>query len=88
MDSRQHVDRLSMLPDELIHKIFSFTSLKYAIQTTVLSSSWKSIWTSVDLYSARLSLYGTVRETLVKGVLHYTFSRNVQEARTNRYMFA
>ncbi|KAJ0677849.1 putative F-box domain, leucine-rich repeat domain superfamily, F-box-like domain superfamily [Helianthus annuus] len=79
MDSRQHVDRLSMLPDDLIHKIFSFTSFKNAIQTTVLSSRWRSIWTSVDLYSARLSLYGTVRETLVKGVLHYAFSRNVQE---------
>ncbi|CAH1413842.1 unnamed protein product [Lactuca virosa] len=40
-------DRLSSLPDELIHKIFSFISIKDAVRTCVLSSSWRSIWTSM-----------------------------------------
>ncbi|KAL7609854.1 hypothetical protein Lser_V15G10362 [Lactuca serriola] len=39
-------DRLSSLPDELIHKILSFISVREAIGVSVLSSRWRSIWTS------------------------------------------
>ncbi|KAI7739813.1 hypothetical protein M8C21_024277, partial [Ambrosia artemisiifolia] len=35
-------DRLSNLPDDLIHKILSFVGVKHAIQTSVLSSRWSS----------------------------------------------
>ncbi|KAL4564191.1 hypothetical protein LXL04_028247 [Taraxacum kok-saghyz] len=38
-------DRLSSLPDDLIHKIFSFISMKDAIKSSVLSSRWKIMWT-------------------------------------------
>ncbi|XP_023760698.1 putative F-box/FBD/LRR-repeat protein At4g13965 [Lactuca sativa] len=41
------VDRLSSLPDELIHKILSFINIKDAISTSVLSSRWRFIWTSM-----------------------------------------
>nr|GEW12006.1 hypothetical protein [Tanacetum cinerariifolium] len=37
-------DRISSLPDELIHKILSFVDTKYAVQTSMLSSRWKLIW--------------------------------------------
>ncbi|KAJ0462860.1 putative F-box domain, leucine-rich repeat domain superfamily, F-box-like domain superfamily [Helianthus annuus] len=40
-------DRLSSLPDGLIHKILSFISIKHAIQTSVLSSRWRFLWTSM-----------------------------------------
>ncbi|CAH1419412.1 unnamed protein product [Lactuca virosa] len=40
-------DRLSSLPDDLIHKIISFMSIRDAIATSVLSSKWRSIWTSM-----------------------------------------
>ncbi|KAF5753739.1 putative leucine-rich repeat domain superfamily, F-box-like domain superfamily [Helianthus annuus] len=40
-------DRLSSLQDELIHKILSFIGIKHAIQTSVLSSRWRFIWTSM-----------------------------------------
>ncbi|KAJ0824569.1 putative F-box domain-containing protein [Helianthus annuus] len=40
-------DRLSGLPDELIDKILSFIGIKQAIQTSVLSSRWRFIWTSM-----------------------------------------
>ncbi|CAH1413826.1 unnamed protein product [Lactuca virosa] len=40
-------DRLSSLPDELIHKILSFINIKDAISTSVLSSRWRFIWTSM-----------------------------------------
>ncbi|CAI9274882.1 unnamed protein product [Lactuca saligna] len=41
------VDRLSSLPDDLIHKILSFISLRQAIELSVLSSRWRFIWTSL-----------------------------------------
>ncbi|KAJ0824560.1 putative F-box domain, leucine-rich repeat domain superfamily, F-box-like domain superfamily [Helianthus annuus] len=40
-------DRLSSLPDDLIHKILSFVSIKQAVETSVLSPRWKYIWTSM-----------------------------------------
>lgn len=39
------VHRLSSLPDDLIHKRLSLIGLKHAIETSVLSSRWTSIWT-------------------------------------------
>ncbi|MFS8030434.1 putative leucine-rich repeat domain superfamily, F-box-like domain superfamily [Helianthus anomalus] len=54
MDSRYgkmrmnvEIDRLSSLPDDLIHKILSFRPIRDAIGTSVLSSRWRFIWTSM-----------------------------------------
>ncbi|KAI7756987.1 hypothetical protein M8C21_004422, partial [Ambrosia artemisiifolia] len=33
-------DRLSSLPDDLIHKILSFVGIKKVVETSVLSSRW------------------------------------------------
>ncbi|KAK9052832.1 hypothetical protein SSX86_029462 [Deinandra increscens subsp. villosa] len=44
-------DRLSALPDDLIHKILSFIDIKEAIETSVLSSRWRFIWTSLPYLS-------------------------------------
>ncbi|KAJ0804496.1 putative F-box domain, leucine-rich repeat domain superfamily, F-box-like domain superfamily [Helianthus annuus] len=43
---RMRMDRLSVLPDDLILKILSFVGLKDAIRTSVLSSRWRCMWTS------------------------------------------
>ncbi|KAI3728232.1 hypothetical protein L6452_16865 [Arctium lappa] len=40
-------DRLSSLPDELIHQILSCMDSKFAVQTCLLSSRWKLLWTSM-----------------------------------------
>ncbi|KAK1358837.1 hypothetical protein POM88_043311 [Heracleum sosnowskyi] len=40
-------DRISGLPDELIHKIYSFLDAKEAVQASVLSKRWKLIWTTL-----------------------------------------
>ncbi|KAJ0875454.1 putative F-box domain, leucine-rich repeat domain superfamily, F-box-like domain superfamily [Helianthus annuus] len=40
-------DRLSSLPDDLIHKILSFVTIKRAVETSVLSPRWRYIWTSM-----------------------------------------
>ncbi|KAI3713664.1 hypothetical protein L1987_72247 [Smallanthus sonchifolius] len=34
-------DRLSSLPDDLIHKILSFIGIKHAVESSVLSSRWR-----------------------------------------------
>nr|GEW54271.1 F-box domain, leucine-rich repeat domain, L domain-like protein [Tanacetum cinerariifolium] len=41
------VDRLSGLPNDLLHKILSLNGLKCAIGNSVLSSRWRYIWTSM-----------------------------------------
>ena len=41
------IDRLSNLPDELIHKILSFVGIKRAIGLSDISSRWRYIWTSM-----------------------------------------
>ncbi|KAK9052830.1 hypothetical protein SSX86_029460 [Deinandra increscens subsp. villosa] len=54
-------DRLSSLPDDLIHKILSFIDIKEAIGTGVLSPRWRFIWTSLpylDFSSLDLSIKG------------------------------
>ncbi|KAJ0808087.1 putative F-box domain, leucine-rich repeat domain superfamily, F-box-like domain superfamily [Helianthus annuus] len=44
-------DRLSSLGDDLIHKILSLVSTKHAVETSVLSSRWRYIWTSMSYLS-------------------------------------
>jgi hypothetical protein len=41
------VDRLSSLPDDLIHKILSFNDTLDAVKTSTLSSRWRFIWTTM-----------------------------------------
>ncbi|XP_076930746.1 F-box protein At1g60400-like [Bidens hawaiensis] len=40
-------DRLSSLPDNLIHKILAFVSMKHVVETSLLSSRWRFMWTSM-----------------------------------------
>ncbi|KAF5189171.1 F-box/RNI-like superfamily protein [Thalictrum thalictroides] len=41
-----HCDRISALPDALIHLIFSYLDVTQVVQTSVLSKRWKSLWIS------------------------------------------
>ncbi|KAK9152177.1 hypothetical protein Syun_010486 [Stephania yunnanensis] len=40
-------DRLSDLPDSILHYIFSFIDARFAVQASVLSSRWKHLWKSL-----------------------------------------
>ncbi|KAI8012320.1 F-box/FBD/LRR-repeat protein [Camellia lanceoleosa] len=42
-------DRISNLPDEILSHILCFMPTKYAARTSLLSTRWKSIWTSVHI---------------------------------------
>ena len=44
-------DRLSALPDELIHQILYHCGTKFSVQVCVLSSRWKLIWKSIPSLS-------------------------------------
>lgn len=41
------VDRLSCLPDDIVHHILSFLDAKCAVQTSILSKIWRYRWTHV-----------------------------------------
>ncbi|GJS56803.1 F-box domain, cyclin-like protein [Tanacetum coccineum] len=70
-------DRLSSLPDEIIHQILSRFDTKFAVQTCVLSSRWKLIWKSIP----RLDLLSRQFKDLpkfAKFVTHVLSHRNRQ----------
>ncbi|KAI3839250.1 hypothetical protein MKW92_039849 [Papaver armeniacum] len=46
----RHVDRISNLPDSIIHNILSLlVDIKFVVQTCVLSKRWRYIWTSLPV---------------------------------------
>ncbi|XP_074348922.1 uncharacterized protein LOC141687514 isoform X2 [Apium graveolens] len=46
-DTKTGVDRISSLPDQLLHHILSFSDARLAVQTSVLSKRWKLTWTTL-----------------------------------------
>lgn len=55
--SRAKVDRLSNLPNELIHRILSTVDAKLAVQTSVLSKRWRHLWTSLPVLNLQDSSF-------------------------------
>ncbi|KAJ4784251.1 F-box/RNI-like/FBD-like domains-containing protein [Rhynchospora pubera] len=47
--SRGDVDRLSSLPDPLLHHIMSFMPARRAVRLCVLSKRWKTLWTTMPV---------------------------------------
>ncbi|XP_076925452.1 F-box protein At5g03100-like [Bidens hawaiensis] len=103
-------DRLSSLPDDIIHKILALNGAKKAIRTSALSSRWRYTWTSMpclsfssedfhtyskfsqfiryvlskgknqlDVHSISVSFHDTVSHALVKRIIDFAISHNVQQ---------
>ncbi|XP_030513685.2 F-box protein At5g03100-like [Rhodamnia argentea] len=59
-------DYISLLPDCLIHHIFSFLPTREVVKTCILSRRWRSIWTTVlDLGFDSFYDYSIVNKVLV-----------------------
>ncbi|KAJ3704746.1 hypothetical protein LUZ61_008451 [Rhynchospora tenuis] len=43
-----HVDRISNLPDDLLHRILSLLDIQVVVQTCILSKRWQRLWADVD----------------------------------------
>ncbi|WOG83061.1 hypothetical protein DCAR_0102235 [Daucus carota subsp. sativus] len=56
-------DRISRLPDELIHQILEFVDTKLAIQTSLLSKRWKLIWKTLPFLKFRWVQQGSPTNT-------------------------
>ncbi|KAK7388865.1 hypothetical protein VNO78_23692 [Psophocarpus tetragonolobus] len=50
-------DRLSNLPDEIIHHVLSFLEAVSAVQTSVLSKRWRPLWTSLPVLNFQSSSF-------------------------------
>ncbi|KAI3728234.1 hypothetical protein L6452_16867 [Arctium lappa] len=70
-------DRLSRLPDELIHQILSCVDSKFAVQTCLLSSRWKLLWTSMPCLNFSSRHFGSLPK-FAKFVTHVLSHRNHQ----------
>ncbi|KAI3699298.1 hypothetical protein L2E82_43523 [Cichorium intybus] len=72
-------DRLSSLPNDVIHKILSFNSIKDAIGTSVLSSRWRFIWTTMPyLNFENLNRHGPSISIFISNVLSH-HNKQIQE---------
>ncbi|XP_026437205.1 F-box/LRR-repeat protein At4g14103-like [Papaver somniferum] len=75
-------DRITNLPDSIIHEIFSFLDIKWIIRTSALSKRWKRISASIPfLELGRFSLRGMSPEKFmdtVDKVLHFHDMSNIK----------
>ncbi|KAI7751519.1 hypothetical protein M8C21_022431 [Ambrosia artemisiifolia] len=81
-------DRLSVLSDDLIHRILSLINIKYAIQTSVLSSRWRFLWTSMTHLNISTDGFRTVLDfsKFVNNVLsHRNDQTEVHSVNLNYY---
>ncbi|KAL6573231.1 hypothetical protein OROMI_012847 [Orobanche minor] len=60
------VDRLSALPDPVIHHIYSFLETRLMVQASMLSTRWKHLWASSRYLNFELKRSGKISHKLSK----------------------
>ncbi|GJZ75179.1 F-box domain, cyclin-like protein [Tanacetum coccineum] len=55
--AEEEEDRISNLPDDIIHRILSFLDMKYVVQNSAVSRKWKHIWTSMPYLNLDSGLF-------------------------------
>ncbi|XP_020225316.1 putative F-box/FBD/LRR-repeat protein At1g78840 [Cajanus cajan] len=78
---KKKVDRLSRLPDEIIHRVLSFVDAVSAVQTSVLSKRWKKLWTSLPVLNFNSSSFH--HPLLFHSFIHHFMSH--RDSSTNLY---
>ncbi|CAN0879167.1 Putative FBD-associated F-box protein At5g22720 [Linum grandiflorum] len=63
MSKRRRIDhdRLSVLPDDILHHILSFLDTKSCVKTCILSKRWTSLWIYVHRLTFRENSFGSYR---------------------------
>jgi len=51
-DRAKKEDRISKLPDEIIHRILSTLDVKVVVQTSILSKRWRYFWIFVQFLTS------------------------------------
>lgn len=70
-------DRLSQLPDELLHQVLSHLDIKVVVQTCVIARRWRSVWKSTPYLNFHMNVWRFKAEKL------YNFSTNPRRLRNN-----
>ncbi|KAL8238578.1 hypothetical protein R6Q59_015145 [Mikania micrantha] len=60
INEEEHEDRISNLPNDIIHHILSFLDTKFAVQTGALSRKWEHIWTSTRVLNLNSHTFRTL----------------------------
>ncbi|XP_074382024.1 uncharacterized protein LOC141723950 [Apium graveolens] len=68
-------DRISALPDKLIHHILWFCDAQIAVQTSVLSKRWKLIWTTLPFLNFKRFRNSPSFDDEMKFIQHFFFGR-------------
>ncbi|KAL6659305.1 hypothetical protein ACP70R_003345 [Stipagrostis hirtigluma subsp. patula] len=68
-------DRLSALPDALLHHVMSFLKAWEAVRTCVLSRRWRHLWASAPCVDVRVGRYSDAPEDFAKFVYRLLLAR-------------
>jgi len=81
VSNQEQVDRISSLPDEIICHILSFLPTKEVVTTSVLSTRWKTLWTSVltlDFEDNCSCFFNTTFASIVGSILDQRKAKSIK----------
>nr|XP_009758688.1 PREDICTED: F-box/LRR-repeat protein At5g02910-like [Nicotiana sylvestris] len=73
------VDRISVLPDSLLHHILSLMPIEEAFITHAFSKGWRYLWTSLYNFYFNCELYNEEYVSFVDYVLAHSVSPKIKE---------
>ncbi|XP_026448717.1 uncharacterized protein LOC113349005 [Papaver somniferum] len=77
---RSSNDRISNLPENLIHHIMSFMDMTYVVQTCVLSKRWKHLWIITPILNFDFNEFSlAIKNNQSNGTLYQKFIKFVDQ---------
>ncbi|KAL5986851.1 hypothetical protein ACLOJK_015185 [Asimina triloba] len=80
---KQQGDRVSNLPDDVLHNILSLMPMKQAIRTSILSRRWRYLWRNRPIYALILN---TTAKEFVRSTSQYSQSQQQFVGAMNHYV--